>query len=287
MKVAITGSGGYIAGKLIEELQLQKSTIIRINREHLGSISKLNAILDGTDVLINMAGAPIFRRWTTRNKKEIVESRVFSTQNIVEAINSLPPEKRPKLLISASAIGIYKSGTSNTESQNFYGNDFVANVVQKWENATQNLSPDVRKVIFRIGLVLGKEAKTIQNLRPLFKYGLGGKLGSGKQPFPFIHIKDLVRAMLWSIRNETAEGVYNLVAPQHITNEEFTRAFAKALNRPAIFAVPSFVLKLALGETSSLLLKNSKIYPENLINQGFSFLYPGIDECLGQIINER
>jgi uncharacterized protein (TIGR01777 family) len=284
MKIAISGSGGYIAGKLIEELVNNKSVVVRIRREYLNDISRLAPVLEGTDVVINLAGASIFTRWTEQNRKKISESRVLSTRNIVEAINKLPLEKRPKLLISASAIGIYKAGHTHTESSNSFGDDFVSIVAQNWENATRNLSTDVRKVIFRIGLVLGKEAKTIQNLLPLFRLGLGGKLGSGKQPFPFIHINDVVGAMLWAIKNEKASGVYNLVAPQYITNKEFTQAFAKQLNRPAFFTVPSFALKIALGETSVLLTEAPEVKPERFISEGFSFEYSDIQSALKQIL---
>mgnify|MGYP000862276191 CR=1 FL=1 len=284
MKVAISGSGGYIASKLIEMLAHSNYTIIRIQREHLRDVTTLVSIIDGTDVVINLAGAPIFRRWTKKHKEEILERRVQSTKNIVKAINQLVYEKRPKLLISASAIGIYKPGLIHTESIYSLDDSFVSNIVLNWENATSDLSPDVRKVIFRIGLVLGKDSKTIQNLLPVFKLGLGGKLGSGKQPFPFIDINDAVRGILWSIRNEKAKGIYNLVSPQHITNEEFTKALAKAVKRPAIFAVPSVILQLLLGERSTLLLKNPIVYPENLINQGFVYLYSDIEMCLNQII---
>jgi uncharacterized protein (TIGR01777 family) len=284
MKIAISGSGGYIAGKLIEELAKSNSTVIRINRELLKDQLTLQNLLNGTDAVVNLAGAPIFTRWTEQNRKKISESRVLSTHNIVEAINKLPMEKRPKLLISASAIGIYKAGQAHTESNNSFGDDFVSNVARNWEEATRNLSTDVRKVIFRIGLVLGKEAKTIQNLLPLFKLGLGGKLGSGKQPFPFIHINDVVGAMLWAIENEKASGIYNLVAPQHITNEEFTEAFAKRLNRPAFFAVPSFALKIVLGETSVLLTEAPEVKPEKLISEGFSFEYSDIHSTLEHIL---
>ncbi len=286
MKVVISGSNGYIASKLIAELETKNIEIVRLKREFLVDVDQLISLISGSDVVINLAGAPIFTRWTAKNRNEILVSRVHSTKNIVEAINTLAPQYRPKLLISASAIGIYEPNHIQTEENNTLAKDFVATVVKSWEQPTENLSANVRKVIFRIGLVLGKNAKTIQNLLPLFRLGLGGKLGSGKQPFPFIHIDDVTEAILWSISNPKANGVYNLVAPQSINNTQFTKAFAKAVNRPAFFTVPAFALKAILGETSSLLLQNAQVYPERLINQGFTFNYPDIESCLSQIIKK-
>lgn len=284
MKIAISGSSGYIASNLIPELEAAGYSIIRIKRTDLANGEKLIAALSGTSVVINLAGAPIFQRWTTRNKKEILRSRSDSTQNIVNAINNLPPNLRPHLFISASATGIYKSGQTHTESSALFSDDFVSDVVKSWESASDNLNPDVRKVIFRIGLVLGKKAITIQKLVPLFKLGLGGKIGSGKQPFPFIHLTDAVNAFIWSIKNPWARGTYNLVAPENIDNKAFTRALAQSVNRPAIFTVPAFALKIAFGNASSLLLNNPHVYPERLLNEGFKFTYPDIKSCLAQIV---
>ena len=284
MKIAISGSYGYIAQNLIPGLEAANHVITRIPRSELGDVDQLTKTLLGSDVVINLAGAPILQRWTTKNKNEIIRSRIDSTQNIVEAINRLPIENRPDLFISASAIGIYSPDKVHTEESTSFSNDFVAEVVKGWENASDDLNPEVRKVIFRIGLILGKEAKTIQNLIPVIKLGLGGKIGSGKQPFPFIHIADAIRAFLWSIENKNARGIYNLVAPDNIDNKTFTKTLAESLNRQAIFTVPEFVLKIALGEASALLLQSPQVIPARLINEGFNFTFPDIKSCINEII---
>lgn len=283
MKIAISGSNGYIAKNLIPLLNNTGHTVIRIKRSELGSVDQLMKILQNTDVVINLAGAPILCRWTAHNKNEILRSRTDSTKNIVEAINQLNAEHRPKLFISASAIGIYSSNVLHIEESSSFSNDFVAEVVKKWENASEHLNPDVRRVVFRIGLILGTEAKTIQNLVPLFKIGLGGKIGNGNQPFPFIHIQDVVNTILWSIQNQNSYGIYNLAAPENIDNKTFTKTLAKHLNRPAIFTVPAFVLKFILGEASSLLLQSPQVYPERLTNEGFKFTFPDINSTIGEI----
>jgi uncharacterized protein (TIGR01777 family) len=283
MKIAISGSSGYIAQNLIPLLEASNHTVISIKRSELGVTDQLTKILSDTDVVINLAGAPILQRWTTANKNEILGSRTDSTRNIVHAINQLSTDHQPGLFISASAIGIYSPNRVHTEESTSFATDFVAEVVKKWENASEDLNPYVRRVVFRIGLILGKEAKTIQNLLPLFKFGLGGKIGNGKQSFPFIHIQDVVNAILWSIENSESKGIYNLAAPENIDNKTFTNTLAKSLNRPAIFTVPAFSLKFILGEASSLLLQSPQVYPERLINEGFKFLFPDIHSTIEEI----
>jgi len=285
MKIAVSGSNGYIAKNLIPELEEANHKVTRIQRSELSDVDQLTKNLSDVDVVISLAGAPILTRWTKANKSEIIWSRIDSTQNIVHAINRLPEGNRPGLFISASAIGIYSPDKVHTEESTSFSNDFVAEVVKNWENASDDLNPDVRKVIFRIGLILGKEAKTIQSLIPVIKLGLGGKIGSGKQPFPFIHIVDAIRAICWSIENKNARGIYNLVAPENIDNKTFTKTLAKFLNRPAIFTVPEFILKIVLGEASTLLLQSPQVYPQRLLNEGFTFNFPDIHSTIKEIIH--
>jgi len=283
VKIAISGSNGYIAKNLIPYLEAADHVITRIQRSELGDVDQLTKKLSGIDAVISLAGSPILKRWTKSIKNEILRSRIDSTQNIVHAINQLPMKQRPALFISASAIGIYSPDKVHTEESTSFSTDFVAEVVKNWECASDGLNPDVRKVIFRIGLILGKKAKTIQNLYPLFKLGLGGKIGSGKQPFPFIHIDDVIRAISWSIGNTNTLGTYNLVAPENIDNKNFTKTLAESLNRPAIFTVPEFILKLVYGEASSLLLQSAQVLPERLLNEGFVFSFPDIKSCITEI----
>ena len=285
MKIAISGSNGYVAKNLIPLLEGANHVVTRIQRSELSDVGQLTNNLSDVDVVINLAGAPILTRWTKANKSEIIRSRIDSTQNIVHAINRLPMGNRPDLFISASAIGIYSPDKVHTEESISFSNDFVAEVVKNWENASADLNPDVRKVIFRIGLILGKEAKTIQSLVPVIKLGIGGKIGSGRQPFPFVHIADATRSILWGIENKNARGIYNLVAPENIDNKTFTRTLAKSLNRPAIFTVPEFILKIVLGEASTLLLQSPQVCPERLLNEGFKFSFPDINSTIKEIIH--
>lgn len=283
MKIAISGTTGYIAKNLIWELKADQHQIVPITRTILYNVDQLTGLLSDTDVVVNLAGAPILQRWTQANKEEIYKSRVETTQNIVQVINRLPENNKPGIFISASAIGIYAPGAVHIEESNSFSKDFVGEVVKSWEEASADLSPKVRRVIFRIGPILGKEAQTIHKLLPVFKMGLGGKIGSGTQPFPFVHIFDVVNALVWGIQNDRARGIYNLVAPENIDNKTFTRALAHALKRPSLFTVPEFTLKLAYGEASSLLLQSPQAKPQRLLNEGFVFLFPQIKSCLAEI----
>lgn len=284
MNIAIAGAHGFIGSNLISELAADHHTIIPIKRPLLYNPEKLAVLLTDTDAVINLSGAPILQRWTVSTKKEILSSRVETTANIVKAINSLPDNVKPRTFISASAIGIYKVNQMHMDDSKSYANDFVGEVVRQWENASNGLSPKVRRVVFRIGLILGKESQTMQRLLPVFKLGLGGKIGSGKQPFPFVHIFDVINAIVWGIQHDRASGVYNLVAPDDIDNKTFTQVLASSLSRPAIFTVPAFSLKLAYGEASSLLLTSPRVKPQRLLNEGFVFLFPDIQSCLAEII---
>lgn len=284
MKIAISGANGYIASELITELINKGHSIIRISRNSIYNYELLYRELSGIDVVIHLSGAPILQRWTPRNKSEIIRSRAESSRNIVTAINQLPVGSRPKALISASAVGIYSPDVRHTEHSTNFATDFVGQVVKDWEKASDNLDGTVRKVIFRIGVVLGKKSQTIQKMIPLFKLGLGGKVGSGNQAFPFVHISDVVGAMIWAINTNQVCGTFNLVNPESITNGQFTSELSKKLARPAFFKVPEFALRMVYGQASSLLLKGPIVYPERLLECGYTFKYPDLNSCLTEIL---
>lgn len=288
MKIRITGISGYLGNKISEELIKQGYEVLGIERKLIyGSTSKLAKEIEGSDVIINLAGAPILQRWTERKKRLIHESRVRTSRNLVKAINIIPQDKQPKKFISASAIGIYKSGFPHNENSTSFDEGFVGKVVQDWENASCELPSHIQKNILRIGLVLGKEAKTINNLLLPFKLGLGATIGSGKQPFPFIHEKDVVSAFIWAVEDLDNSGIFNLVAPESISNKEFTKALARKLNRPSVFSIPEFVLKMVLGEAAVLLTESPEVEPKNLMDAGFEFRYPDIYSALEEIVHSE
>ncbi len=285
MKIRITGISGYLGNKIAKELREKGHEVLGIERKLIyGSTHILAKEIEESDVIINLAGALVFQRWTKRKKRLIHESRVRTTRNLVQAINLLPKDKQPLKFISASAIGIYKSGIKHDESSTNFNQGFDGIVAKDWEDASSGLPATIQKNIFRIGLVLGKDAKTITNLLLPFKLGLGATLGNGKQPFPFVHEKDVVSAIAWAVEDLNKSGIFNLVAPGSISNKEFTKALARALNRPAIFSIPVFVLKMVMGEAAALLTKSPEVEPKNLLEAGFEFRYPDIESALKEII---
>lgn len=285
LKIKITGASGYLGNRISNFLIQKGHEVSRIERKILyGSINKLQAEIRNCDAIINLAGAPILQRWTDKNKAIILESRVKTTQNLVFAINNLVSDERPKKFVTASAIGVYKTGFLHNEKSHNFDDGFVGNVVKQWEAASNGLSPNVQRNIFRIGLVLGKEAKTITNLLLPFKLGLGATLGNGKQAFPFIHINDVVHAFAWCIEDFNKNETFNLVAPENISNRDFTKILAKTLHRPAIFSIPEFLLKAVLGEAANLLTEGAEVEPKNLLNAGFQFQYSTIKSALEEII---
>lgn len=285
LKIKVTGASGYLGKLILNQLKENGHHVSGINRKFLlGTIEDLKDEIRNSDVIINLAGAPILQRWTNKNKTIIFESRVKTTQNLVLAINNLPLQEQPKKFISASAIGIYKSGFKHNESSQNFDKGFVGNVVKNWEDASNSLSPNIQRNIFRIGLVLGKNAKTITNLLLPFKLGLGATIGNGKQAFPFIHEQDLVNAFVWAVEKSEIGGTFNLVAPENISNKDFTKALAKSLNRPAFLFIPEFILKIVLGEAAILLTEGAEVEPQNLFKAGFEFQFPDIQTTLNEIV---
>ncbi|MFA7490168.1 MAG: TIGR01777 family oxidoreductase [Mariniphaga sp.] len=285
MMIKITGSSGYLGKVITTELQKKNYPAEKISRELLyGPVEKLSEVLKDTSVLINLAGAPVLQRWTARNKNEIYSSRINTVQNLVHAIHRLPVGERPQKVISASAIGIYSSGIIHKEESKDFDTGFLGEVVKKWEEAWQALPEDLQLTIFRTALVLGKESVIIKKLILPFKLGLGGKISNGKQPFPFIHEADVVQAFLWAITTPDSGGVFNLAAPQQITNSYFTQVMAKKLNRPAIFTIPTGVLKLLYGKAASMLTHSPAVMPQKLIERRFTFQYLTIDKALENIL---
>ena len=287
MRIAITGSGGYIGTNIIEKLNQRNFQIIRIDRELLyGDYQLLAEKLKGTDVVINLAGAPIIQRWTRKNRSVIYNSRVQTTKNLVKAINAIKHADRPGIVVSISAIGIYRDELTHDETSTRYANHFAARVIDDWEDALVELPEDIRLIIFRSGIVIGKNSPFINRLLPVFKLGIGGKIGDGKQAFPFIHIDDVLQAFEIALTDESYSGIYNLVAPEQTSNQKFTKSLAKRISRPAFFQVPAIALRLLFGRAANLILKSPEVVPQHLNQQNFKFIYPTLDESLNEIINE-
>lgn len=282
--VVITGKSGYLGSLLTTQLEAAGFQVKGIPRPALSQKDELMNEIRSCYAVINLAGAPVLQRWTPKNRKTIYESRVLSTQNLVEAINELPAESRPKKFISASAIGIYKTGFLHDESSTAFDDGFLGTVVQDWEKPLNELPAQIQKVVFRIGLVIGKQASTITKLLVPFKLGLGASIGNGQQAFPFIHERDLARAFVWALEEYPESNTFNLVASERINNRTFTRKLAQLLRRPAFLFIPEIAIKLALGKAAVLLTQSPEVSSEQIQKAGFKFHYPDIDAALKEIL---
>ncbi|MCX6278747.1 MAG: TIGR01777 family oxidoreductase [Bacteroidetes bacterium] len=280
MVIAVSGASGFIGKTLVRILQQKDWTVRIINRDSfsLPDHDFLIQKIEGADVVINLAGAPVAKKWTPDYMKEIIASRVTTARKISDAINLA--ERKPALLISTSAIGIYDSKETHAETSLSLANNFLAKVCMEWEREARRAEIKTRVVIFRLGMVLGNDGGALEKMQRLFRIGLGGKLGSGKQAVSFIHIHDLMNAFIFAIENENLRGIVNAVSPYPSNNAEFTDILGKVFNQPTWIAVPAFILKKLYGEGAQALLDGQKVIPEKLLNAGFKFNFPTIQNAL-------
>jgi len=236
------------------------------------------------DVIVNLVGKPIVTRWTTAAKQEILDSRILSTRRAVEAI---PVHRAGEMtLVNASAVGFYgKAGDAVLGEDAPPGEGFLADVARRWEDeAHKAAEKGARTVCARLGAVLGREGGVLAQMLPPFRMGLGGRLGSGKQWFSWIHLHDLCRALLFVAEMPALAGPVNMCAPNPATNAELTRTLAAVLNRPAILPVPAAILKLAIGGAAEIALEGQRVVPRVLDQHGFVFDFSRLNEALRDLV---
>ncbi|AXX91533.1 TIGR01777 family protein [Malaciobacter molluscorum LMG 25693] len=276
--IAITGASGFVGTSLRDFFGNLGYKILPIKREVLDNKKELENIVSSSDIIINLAGANIINRWSDEYKKLLYSSRIDTTKKIVNAINSV--ENKPNILISTSAVGIYDNKHRYDEKGDF-SNDFLSNLCQTWEDEAKKANTKVS--IFRFGIILGKNGGALAKMMLPFKLGLGGIIGSGKQSFSYIHIDDLLNAYKFVIEN-CIEDTFNLTAPEPTTNYGLTKALGKALNRPTIFPVPEFALKLIFSEGAKVLTDGQEAIPKKLLDLGFKFKYNNIQETVNSLV---
>ncbi|MFT7144947.1 MAG: hypothetical protein ACI8QY_001005 [bacterium] len=297
MHILITGGTGFVGFSLVRELLAEGNTVTVLVHKNAkvpkGScvIHSLNKLSDEEkiDAIINLAGAPISKRWSDDYKKIILSSRINATKDIVALIKRL--KNKPNVLVSASAIGYYgnqKDGNRILHENSKPQQGFTHNLCKEWETESEKARElGVRVCIARLGVVLEKEGGALGKMLPPFKLCLGGVIGSGKQYFSWIHRDDVINAFK-SFLNSQACGTYNLTAPTPVTNEQFTKSLAENIHRPAIFPMPAFMVKLLFGEMGrEILLGGQRVVPQKLQQEGFIFKYPEVDEALRSIVKPR
>ena len=284
MNVVMSGATGFIGGNLTKAFTDRNWKVIPINREDLALGSGLLAEkIEGSDAVINLAGAPVGTKWTEQYKKILYDSRIETTKRVVNALEKI--RQKPNLFISTSAIGIYSSKGSHTEESEDYADNFLGRLALDWERAAIKANEfGIRTVIFRCGIVIGRNGGALQKMLLPFRLGLGGVIGDGKQAFSWVHIEDLVSAYLTAIEDKRFQGIYNLTAPNPTTNEGLTKALGHAVHRPTFLRIPSYALKLQFGEGAGMLLEGQRVLPERLLKHGFKFRFSGIQEAVDESV---
>lgn len=245
----------------------------------------LAEILAWADAVVNLAGEPVSQRWNEASKRRIYDSRVEGTRRLVNTLST--QSARPRVLVSASAVGYYGSrGDQILSEASTPGSDFLASVVVDWEEAAQLAeSSGIRVVRLRFGVILG-HGGALAKLLPPFRFGFGGRLASGHQWMAWIHLEDAVNLILFALGYPAIRGAVNATAPHPVTNQEFTDRLATALHRPAIFPVPAVALKLIFGEMSEVLLASQRVLPTVAKSAGFRFQYPDLQTALTEILTK-
>lgn len=301
-KIVITGATGFIGRHLVRGLTEADTHVAVLTRnpdrarEVLGqrpeilrwdasSVGDWGGTLEGADGVVNLAGVSIGEgRWTSKRKAEILSSRLNATRAIVAAIEAAAG--KPPVLVNASAVGYYGPVEDRDVTEDDPpGNDFLAQVCRRWEEeAIKAESAGVRVVRARFGVVLGRDGGALQRMLLPFKLFVGGPLGSGRQPFPWVHIADVTGAVGFALQKSNLTGPVNVVAPQQVTMAEFCKTLGRVMGRPSWAPVPAFVLRLALGEMADMILTGQRVVPKKLREGGYTFRFPELEGALGDVL---
>jgi uncharacterized protein (TIGR01777 family) len=302
MKIFITGGTGFVGGHLTSRLIQAGNEVTILTRSGRGTEKGAAGIsyvqgdptqkgpwqeaIGNHEVIINLAGASIFSRWSDEQKKAIRESRIHTTRNIVEGIPS--PAAKKIALFSTSAVGYYGfCGDEELIENSPPGNDFLSRLAVEWEGeACKAKEKAIRVVIMRFGIVLGEKGGALGQMIPLFKKYIGGPIGSGKQWFSWIHIQDLADAIVFLTKHAEISGPVNICSPNPVRNQDLAKSLGKALHRPSFLAAPGFMVKWVLGELGSVILQGQRVIPRKLLDHGFVFQYPEIQKALQNLLSQ-
>jgi uncharacterized protein (TIGR01777 family) len=304
VRVAITGATGTIGRALTKALRQRSDQVVALSRDErrgrqiLGEDVEVWAwpsptqgpppreALAEADAVVNLLGEPLSQRWSDDVKRAIRESRVRATRELVEALGALADGEHPATLISQSATGYYgPSGDRPLDEESPAGSDFLAGVVADWEREALAAPSRTRTVVTRTGVVLSPGGGALGKMLPFFRLGVGGPVAGGKQYVSWIHLDDLVGAILHCL-DGPIDGAVNLTAPKPVTNAEFSRALGRALHRPAVLPVPAAGLKLLYGEMATIVVTGQRVVPGKLEQDGYVFAHPDVDEALRDVLGQ-
>lgn len=294
MKILVSGTSGLVGAALVscllsnghETYKLVRARADLLSNEipwdpHQGVFSP--SLLEGFDAVIHLAGESIYGRWTDAKKKRIRQSRVIGTDVLCQQLGKL--DNPPSVLITASGIGYYGNrGNEILTEISARGEDFLSGVCEEWEEATRPAAEKgIRVVFLRLGMVLSHLGGGLKKMLPIFKWGLGGPLGNGNQFMSWIALDDVLRVILYAIHRESLAGPVNVVSPFPVTNREFTKILGKVLHRPTVLTVPAFMINLIFGQMGKeVLLGSIRAKPEKLIESGFEYEYPHLEQALNK-----
>jgi uncharacterized protein (TIGR01777 family) len=300
MDFLVTGATGFIGRKVVRRLLSEGNEVNYLGRKRSATLDSRAAFhlwnpaerppLDSVptlDAVIHLAGEPIAQRWNEDVKRRIRESRAGLTRSLVAAIGEL--KHRPRVLVSASAVGYYGDRGEEVLSENSApGSGFLADVCSEWESeALKARELGIRVVVVRIATVLGREGGALKQMLTPFRLGLGGRFGSGEQWMPWIHVDDLVALLIHAATNNNVGGAMNASSPNPVRNREFVRALGAALHRPTLFPVPRFALRVVLGEVADFVFESERVMPEATLRSGFEFRYPDLQSAFRSLLRQQ
>lgn len=292
--IGVTGATGLVGRHLLRSLREGGIETAAFTRDPSRAPSELRGTARpwppqpddvAMDAIVNLQGESVGGRWSKKKKEAIRASRVEGTRKLVDAIGALPAERRPRVLVSASAIGFYGDrGETILDESASAGSDFLGEVCAAWEREAERAeSHGVRVVRLRIGLVMSKTGGALEQMLPLFKLGLGGTMGPGDQWWPWIHLDDLIGIVRHAIDHDDARGPINATAPAPVRQRDFAKTLAKVLSRPAFLPAPTFALRTALGEFADELLSSRRVMPTKATELGYRFAHPELEGCLRDV----
>ncbi len=305
MKVIVTGATGFVGRALVQALRGAKHDVIALVRDvdrarallgvdlnyaQIADAAGVAVALLGSDAVINLAGEPIMggpgQRFGVAHRAALESSRIGTTSALVGAIAALPAAQRPRLLVSASAIGFYGDrGEEELDETSTSGAGYLSELSQRWESSAVTAKPlGLRVVTPRIGVVLGLGGGALGRLLPIFRMGLGGPWGSGRQYLSWIHLHDLVAIFVAALTDEQLSGPINATAPHPVTVKEFARSLGQALHRPAFVPAPALALRAAFGAAADTLLHSQRVFPRAMTAVGFRFRFPELPGALADIV---
>jgi uncharacterized protein (TIGR01777 family) len=283
MRVTVTGGTGRIGSLLVEQLEQRGDDVTVLSRSKGWDVMDgppPSEALAGRDAVVHLAGEDIAQRWTDDSLKRIKDSREIGTRNLVDGIIAADP--RPKALISSSAVGYYGHRPDRIDEDAPPGDDVLADICKAWEREAERAPVRVARI--RTGVVLDRHGGALQKMLLPFRFGVGGPVAGGRQPFPWIHVEDVVGIYLAAIDDERWSGPFNATAPEPVSNREFSKALGRALHRPAIAPVPAFAIRALYGGMAKLVVEGQNAIPRRASELGYTFRHPDLDEALASAL---